>query len=124
MVTRRASMIRCEHKLSCRIREEFRSGKMILARTSCRPSFAKNPAIAISMLCFLSVTAFAQEDPKEIVAAAVRQNGHVCEHPESAVPDPENTSPGEKAWILHCENGVFRVKFMGDTGASVEPLND
>jgi hypothetical protein len=106
------------------MRDIFGSDKMIFAKTNWKPSLAKSYVMLIFGMCFVSIRAFAQEDPKEIVTAAVRQNGYVCEHPESVEPDSKNTSPGEKAWILHCENGAFRVKFMGDTGASVEPLND
>jgi hypothetical protein len=66
----------------------------------------------------------AQENPTEIVAAAVRQRGHVCDSPESAVPDHQNTTPDEKAWIIRCKSGSYRVKFKGDTGAEVEPVDD
>ncbi len=67
---------------------------------------------------------YAQETAKEVVATAVRQRGYVCEQPKSVNPDPENSSPDEKAWVLSCETGSFRVKFMGDTGAKVEPVNE
>jgi hypothetical protein len=68
--------------------------------------------------------AHAQESATEIVAAAVRQHGHVCEYPESAEADHQNTTPDEKAWIIRCENGSYRVKFMGGSGAEVEPVDD
>ena len=68
--------------------------------------------------------AHAQESATVIVAAAVRQHGHVCEHPESAEPDHQNTTPDEKAWIIRCENGSYKVKFMGSRGAEVEPVDD
>lgn len=65
-----------------------------------------------------------QEDPKDIIAAAVRQRGHQCTKPESVRPDPDNSSPDEKAWIIRCENATFRVKYMGDRGAEVEPIDE
>jgi len=65
-----------------------------------------------------------QEDPTDIVAAAVRQRGYQCDQPGSAQPDPDNTLPDEKAWIIRCENATFRVKFMGDTGPRVEPVSE
>jgi hypothetical protein len=65
-----------------------------------------------------------QEDPTEIVAATVRQRGYQCKQPERARPDPDDTSPDEKAWIIRCKNATFRVKFMGDRGAEVEPINE
>jgi hypothetical protein len=71
-----------------------------------------------------SDVAQAQESTTEIVAAAVRQHGHVCEHPESVEPDHQDTTPDEKAWIIRCENGSYRVKFMGSGVAEVEPMDD
>ncbi|MDH3596088.1 MAG: hypothetical protein OEU09_00215 [Rhodospirillales bacterium] len=65
-----------------------------------------------------------QEDPKDIIAAAVRQRGHDCTEPESARPDPDNSSRDQKAWILRCENATFRVKYIGDRGAEVEPIGE
>ena len=56
------------------------------------------------------------------MAAAVRQNGFECQNPTDVRPDPEHTEPDMKAWIIRCENRSFRVKFMGDRGAKVEPL--
>jgi hypothetical protein len=66
----------------------------------------------------------AQEDPKDIVATAVRQNGYRCEEPQSAKPDPEHSAPDQKAWIIRCKNASYRVRFMGDTGAEVEPIGE
>jgi hypothetical protein len=65
-----------------------------------------------------------QEDPKDIIAAAVRQRGHDCTEPESVRPDPDNASPDKKAWIIRCENATFRVRYMGDRGAEVEPIGE
>ena len=66
--------------------------------------------------------ALGQEAPVDIVAAAVRQHGQECRNPTDVRPDPEHTEPDMMAWIIRCENGSFRVKFMGDRGAEVEPL--
>jgi hypothetical protein len=74
------------------------------------------------MMIACSDAVLAQEDPKEIVAAAVRQHGHECDRPESVKPDKDHSTPGQKAWVIECENGAYRVKFLGDTGAEVEPL--
>ena len=84
----------------------------------------KGFCLSISIICLVNTPSFSQEDPKEILAASVRQHGHVCDHPKSAKPDPQNTSPGEKAWILHCEKRAYKVKFTGDTGAHVEPVSE
>jgi len=67
-------------------------------------------------------SAAAQEDPKDVVAAAVRQNGYECKAPQEISVDPKNTAPDEKAWIIRCEERAYRVKFLGDRGAEVEPL--
>ena len=80
-------------------------------------------------MTLLAVTQFAnaaiaaeQTSAKDVVAAAVRDHGHPCDAPESAKPDPEYSSPDERAWIIRCESGSYRVKFMGDTGSEVEPI--
>ena len=66
----------------------------------------------------------AQEDPLHIVAAAVRENGHACDEPKSVVPDPESTSPDDKAWIIDCGNNTYRVKFVGDAAVDVTAVGD
>jgi hypothetical protein len=58
-----------------------------------------------------------------IVAAAVRDTGHECQEPKSAMPDPENTSVNEKAWIIDCGNATYRVKFVGDTAVDVSVVD-
>ena len=76
----------------------------------------------VALVC--SEMAMAQEDPKDIVATAVRQHGYECNDPESVKPDPEHTSPDERALIIRCENGTYQVKFMGDRGAEVKPISE
>jgi hypothetical protein len=66
--------------------------------------------------------AAAQETSKAVVAAAVRDAGYECMKPSSVKRDPKATSADEKAWIIQCEKGGYRVKFTGDTGAKVEPV--
>jgi hypothetical protein len=82
---------------------------------------------AVGLLTFSGIwlsEAFANEAAKDIIAAAVRGKGYQCESPKSAKPDPEHSSPGEKAWILECENRSYKVKFKGDQGAMVEPVGE
>lgn len=76
----------------------------------------------LSLVLAIAGVASAQEDPKTIVAAAVRDKGHQCASPNSVEPDRTHSGPDEKAWIIHCEGGVFRVRFKGDTGPEVEPV--
>jgi len=83
------------------------------------------PWAALVLLCLMPLgAAFGQDAASalEIVATAVRQNGYDCRSPESATPDPGRTTPEEKTWIVRCESGNYRVKFLGDTGAEVTPL--
>ena len=56
------------------------------------------------------------------IAAAVRVHGYACDHPQEFGPDPQISSPDEEGWIITCENGRYRVKFLGDTGSLVEPI--
>ena len=81
-------------------------------------------AIALLAAALFVNTAMAAEQMigMDVVAAAVPDRGHACASPESATPDPEHSSPDERAWIIRCESGSYRVKFMGDTGAEVEPI--
>lgn len=94
-------------------------GRGFTSRTAIRPL----ALLPIAALVWADVS-LGQEDPKQIVAAAVRQRGFQCSKPESVRSDPDNSSPGEKAWIIRCENASFSVKYMGDTGPKVEPISD
>lgn len=65
----------------------------------------------------------AQETPKTVVTAAVRDAGYVCTKPGRVMPDKSASRPDEKVWIILCERGGYRVRFMGDAGPKVEPLS-
>ena len=58
----------------------------------------------------------------DVIAAVVRVHGYACEQPKGATRDAEQSSPDEEAWTITCESGRYRVKFTGDTGSRVEPL--
>jgi len=75
---------------------------------------------ALMLMC--PPVAAAQETSKAVVAAAVRDAGYPCDKPSSVKPDQKATSADERAWIIQCEKGSYRVKFTGDTGAKVEPV--
>jgi hypothetical protein len=77
----------------------------------------------LSCASLVPLGAAAQETPKTVVAAAVRDAGYVCEKPGRVMPDKSADLPDEKAWIILCERGGYRVRFMGDTGPKVEPLS-
>ena len=76
------------------------------------------------MVFAISNVAQAQEDPKDVVAVAVRENGYVCENPKSVKPDNQQSAPDEKAWILSCEVNTYFVKFKGDAQVEVRRIND
>lgn len=89
-----------------------------------KEAFARGTIVGLLAAISVNTLAYSQESSTEVVAAAVRQQGYACDNPENAEPDANDTSPDEKAWILRCENGTYRVKFTGDTGAKVEPVSD
>jgi len=81
------------------------------------------PLAGLACLALLwPAAAAAQETPTAVVAAAVRDAGHECKKPASVKPDPKASSADEKAWIIQCEKGRYRVKFTGDTGAKGEAI--
>ena len=65
----------------------------------------------------------AQEDPADVVAIAIRDHGQPCTNPTDAKRDAEASSPDEQAWTISCDEGSYRVKFMGDTGAEVTAID-
>ena len=90
-----------------------------------RAGIAAAGGLIVAAILAAAPSARAQSDNPagmDAIAAAVRVHGYACEHPKSAARDAEQSSPGEEAWIITCENGRYRVKFMGDTGSRVEPL--
>ncbi|MBK8210723.1 MAG: hypothetical protein IPK78_12920 [Rhodospirillales bacterium] len=62
------------------------------------------------------------ESDLQIVAAAVRVTGALCNQARDIKRDPVASLPERQAWIIRCENGSFRVIFEGDTGPHVTPL--
>jgi hypothetical protein len=64
----------------------------------------------------------AQETTIDIVATNLRARGYTCERPSALEPDPDHSRPDERAWLLTCETGRYRVIFKGDTGPEVEKL--
>ena len=58
-----------------------------------------------------------------IVAAAVRITGTRCDQPRDVERDASASRPDRPAWIIRCEDGLFRVIFEGDTGPRVTPLD-
>jgi hypothetical protein len=63
------------------------------------------------------------EDPKDIIAAQLRDQGYACDKPQSAKPDEDASGPDEAAWIVTCEGATYRVKLIPDMAAKVEKIN-
>lgn len=64
----------------------------------------------------------AQETTIEMVATGLRARGYTCDRPSALAPDPAQSAPDERAWLLTCETGRYRVIFKGDAGPEVERL--
>lgn len=85
---------------------------------------AARSMITTAVLTVLAaVPAMAQEDPADVVAVAIRDHGQPCTNPTDAKRDAEASSPDEQAWTISCDEGSYRVKFMGDTGAEVTAID-
>jgi len=80
-------------------------------------------AIAVAIMLPVVIPTHAQEDMIEVVAAAVRDKGYICDQPQSMERDQAQSTDLEAVWLIHCEFRTFRVKFLGDAGTQVEPVN-
>ncbi len=76
----------------------------------------------LALAAGLASGAPAQEAAVDDIAVAVRDAGHACTDPSDATRDEARSAPDEAAWTIHCAEGAYSVRFMGDTGAEVEPL--
>lgn len=64
----------------------------------------------------------AQESPQDIIAAHIRTQGYACDRPQSAKRDRSASIPGEQAWILTCDDGVYLVRLIPDMAAIVRRM--
>ena len=83
----------------------------------------RGPIVAALVAATGAANAMAQDDPIDMVAIAIRDNGQPCTNPTDARRDAEASSPDEQAWTISCDEGRYRVKFMGDTGAEVTAID-
>ena len=58
-----------------------------------------------------------------IVATQLRSQGYKCDDPHDAKRDKGDTTPGEQAWIVACDNATYRVKLVPDQAARVEQID-
>jgi hypothetical protein len=64
-----------------------------------------------------------KEDPKDVIASQIRDQGYKCEQPQSATQDQQASRPDEAVWVLQCEDASYRVRLDPDMAAKVERLN-
>jgi hypothetical protein len=84
---------------------------------------ARHFIISAALVAMLGpAAAMAQDDPTDLVAIAIRDHGQPCTNPTDAERDEMASSPDEQAWTVSCDEGRYRVKFMGDTGAEVTSI--
>jgi len=65
----------------------------------------------------------AQESPKNIIAAQIRDQGYKCDSPQSADQDMQASKPDEAVWVIHCEDATYRVRLVPDMAAAVERID-
>ena len=68
-----------------------------------------------------------QSDPDNTVAATIvgtqlRAQGYRCDDPHKAERDPDASDPGNQAWVVVCDNAVYRVRLVPDQAAQVEKI--
>ena len=65
----------------------------------------------------------AQDSPKNIIAAQIRDQGYKCDSPQSADQDMQASKPDEAVWIIRCEDATYRVRLVPDMAAAVERID-
>ena len=76
--------------------------------------------IAISVIAVPGASA--QEAPKDVLAAQIRDQGYRCDKAISAKKDLKRSRPDEAMWVLRCNNGVYRMRLIPNMAARVERL--
>ncbi|MGC2409724.1 MAG: hypothetical protein WA441_06970 [Methyloceanibacter sp.] len=66
----------------------------------------------------------AEESPKNIIAAQIRDQGYKCDSPQSADQDVQASKPDEAVWVLQCEDASYRVRLDPDMAAKVERIDN
>jgi hypothetical protein len=84
-------------------------------------------ALAVLGLLGAVATAFAagtaDEDPRNVLAAQLRDQGYACDQPQSAERDAQASRPDEAVWIVQCESARYRIRLDPDMAAKVERLD-
>ena len=64
----------------------------------------------------------AEEVPTDIIAAQIRRQGFVCDHPQTATRDANQSTPDKAAWLLTCESSSYRVTLVPNEAAKVQQV--
>ena len=83
--------------------------------------------VAIMVLALLdtgcmAVAAEPLEDPTNILAAQLRDQGYECNRPKSAERDVQASKPDEEVWIVQCENAKYRMRLDPDGSVTIFPI--
>ncbi len=87
-----------------------------------RLSLLSLAALTVTICAPLAAQA-AANDPTNIIAAQIRDQGYKCEQPQSAVQDMQASRPDEAVWVLQCEDASYRVRLDPDMAATDEGLH-
>jgi hypothetical protein len=77
-------------------------------------------AAGVALALLVGAPVHAQENPAEIIAAHIRQQGFECPKALQAQRDRRASRPNETAWTLRCSNATYRVRLVPDMAAHVE----
>jgi hypothetical protein len=78
--------------------------------------------MVVSLLAYGTAYATGGDDPKNIIAAQIRDQGYQCNTPQSATQDMQASRPDEAVWTVVCEGASYRVRLDPDMAAKVEKL--
>ena len=79
--------------------------------------------LAAAFAFLAPIPASSQEDPKTVIAAQVREQGHPCGTPESAERDETLSKPGETVWKLTCDDASYQVRLIPGMAADITKLD-
>ncbi len=79
-------------------------------------------AFVTALACAPVVPVSAEEDAKTVIASQVRDQGHPCDKPETAVRDESLSKPGEAVWNLTCDNASYQVRLIPGMAADIKKL--
>jgi hypothetical protein len=88
--------------------------------------------LCVGILCVIllagsTFTAVAETSKQEVmsgsVAASIREAGHPCAHVIRMDRLSEGAAEGFTVWDVRCNSGRFKVRFKGDTGSDVVPID-